>query len=104
MNGMVRQELVAAALLLATIFAAAAIIKHAYGQTSGCINCRYRPLDQNVSWEAKQIEENKEVYARRKRFEEKWGPDGVPFSDQALKRIEENPNDSDCWQYTPRHC
>jgi|SRR5262252_1968273 len=76
-----------------------------HGQPSGCAHCVIRPLDPNNPNDARQIAENKERYERRKRFEKKWGEhNAAAFSDDTLRRIEGNPTDPDCWQYTPQHC
>lgn len=79
------------------IFVVATHSGRGHGQTSWCgaAGCRWVPPDGK---------EAKETYDRRERFEKKWGKNTDNYSDQTLKRIEKDPTDPDCWQYTPKHC
>lgn len=65
----------------------------AYGQTSWCGKCRVG-----------QLTADRDAIERRKRFEKKWGKNADNYPDQTLKRIEKDPMNADCWQYTPKAC
>jgi hypothetical protein len=75
------------------------LFPRAHAQTSWCAsNCQIgtpTPEMQRL---------NKEQADRRARFEKKWGQMTSSYNDQTLERIERNPTDPDCWQYTPTHC
>lgn len=71
----------------------------AHAQTSWCaVNCQVG----TPTPEMRRL--TREQQTRRARFEQKWGRNTDNYNDQRLERIERNPSDPDCWQYTPKHC